>query len=64
MAYDPKVLEVKVKRRIRLYAKISFWMTFITLSATFTILIVAMFGKLQIKRFQISFENVKYNLLD
>ncbi|KAK6106013.1 hypothetical protein QQG55_22550 [Brugia pahangi] len=42
--YDPKILEVKVKRRIRLYAKISFCMTFIILSITFIIFIIAMFG--------------------
>uniref|UniRef100_A0A1I7VEM1 Uncharacterized protein n=2 Tax=Loa loa TaxID=7209 RepID=A0A1I7VEM1_LOALO len=42
--YDPKILEVKVKRRIRLYAKISFCMTFIILSIIFVIFIIAMFG--------------------
>lgn len=50
MNYDPKILEVKVKRRIRLYAKISFCLTFIVLSITFIIFIIAMFGKLKIRK--------------
>ncbi|VDO72843.1 unnamed protein product, partial [Onchocerca flexuosa] len=43
--YDPKILEVKMKRRIWLYAKISFCMAFIILSIIFIISIIAMFGK-------------------
>uniref|UniRef100_A0A915Q3Z1 Uncharacterized protein n=1 Tax=Setaria digitata TaxID=48799 RepID=A0A915Q3Z1_9BILA len=42
--YDPKMLEVKVKRRIRLYAKISFCMAYIILSITFLIFFIAMLG--------------------
>ncbi|KAM3720528.1 Phosphatidylcholine:ceramide cholinephosphotransferase [Dirofilaria immitis] len=42
--YDPKILEVKVRRRLWRYAKISFCMTFIILSIIFIIFIIAMFG--------------------
>ncbi|VDK84269.1 unnamed protein product [Onchocerca ochengi] len=42
--YDPKILVVKMKRRIRRYAKISFCIASIILSIIFIISIIAMFG--------------------
>ncbi|VDN04171.1 unnamed protein product [Thelazia callipaeda] len=42
--YDPEILKLKMKRRIRLYAKISFCLIFAVFSMTFIIFIIAMLG--------------------